>query len=334
MKLPDFSPLSGCNILVTGSTGLIGSTLVHLLMKQSERLGFSVYASGRNVSRAETLFAEYSAQKGFHFIRHDIEQPLQTTEDFHYIIHLASGASPNVMADNPVGIIRSNIIGTDNLLSYGIRHDMKRFLFVSSGEIYGEGVGRPFSETDGGYVDSMRPRSCYPSSKRAAETLCAAYMAQYGADIVVARPCHIYGPSFTENDDRVYAQFIRNVINGEDIVLKSSGTQYRSWLYVDDCVAALLYILFKGQCGEAYNVADENSCLSIRELAEIIAEAGDRRVVCAECPNEELNGSKITKAVFSTEKLRRLGWRPENTFQSAINKILFAISKKSNKESL
>lgn len=322
MNLPDLSPLSGHNVLVTGATGMIGSMLVQTLMEQSARWGYSVYALGRNAERARALFSEYGSRKEFHFIRHDITDQLDVPVDFHYIFHLASGAAPQAMRDDPVGIMKANFIGTDNLLSYGMKHNMKRFLLVSSGEVYGEGVNGAFSETDSGYVDSMRPRSCYPSSKRAAETLCAAYMAQFGADVVVARPCHVYGASFTESDNRAYAQFIRNVVHGEDIVLNSSGTQYRSWLYVEDCVSALLYILLKGERGEAYNVADENSCLTIRELAETIAKIGGRQVVVAGDTGNDSGNSNITRAVFNTEKLRKLGWQPKHTYQEVLSEII------------
>lgn len=322
MNLPDLSPLTGCNILVTGATGLIGSTLVHALMEQSPQIGFSVYALGRNPARAEMLFSEYNSRDEFHFIRHDITNELKEVVDFHYIFHLASGAAPNAMAKNPVGVMKANFIGTDNLLSYGLKHKMKRLLFVSSGEIYGEGCNGAFSETDCGYMDSMQARSCYPSSKRAAETLCAAYRAQFQANIVVARPCHVYGASFTEEDNRAYAQFIQNVVNGEDVVLRSSGEQYRSWLYVKDCVSALLYILLKGECGEAYNVADENSCLTIRELAEIIAKIGGQRVVFAGDSSNSSDGPNISRAVFNTEKLRRLGWSPGYSCQEALAQIV------------
>lgn len=321
MNFPDLSPLTGCNILITGATGMIGSELVHTLMEQSTQFGFSVYALGRNPVRAKMLFSKYDSRDEFHFIRHDITKEFRETVDFHYIFHLASGAAPNVMEENPVGVMRANIIGTDHLLSYGIKHNMKRFLFVSSGEIYGEGCNGAFSETDCGYVDNMQSRSCYPSSKRAAETLCVAYQTQFGADIVVARPCHIYGASFTEEDNRAYAQFIRNVANGEKVVLKSSGRQYRSWLFVKDCVSALLYILLKGASGEAYNVADENSCLTLRELAETIAEIGGQQVVYNGDSCDRRGGSNISRAIFNTEKLRRLGWSPAFSFQEAITSI-------------
>ncbi len=302
--------LSGNNILVTGATGLIGGCLVEALMMNSKR-DYQVYASGRNEQRARLRFNDFADDKAFHFVRYDVMQPLQCDVRFDYIIHAASNASPNFFAKSPVEVIKSNIFGVANLMEYGLSHGMKRFLYVSSGEVYGEGDGRVFTEDYSGYVNCATPRACYPSSKRAAETLCVSYAAEYGADIVIARPCHTYGPHFTEQDNRVYAQFIRNVLSDKDIVMKSTGEQFRSWCYVVDCVSGLLYVLLKGTSGEAYNIADDKSNISIRELAETIATISGRKVVIDQPDvDEKIGYNPVTKSVFSTEKLECLGWRP------------------------
>ena len=302
--------LSGCNILITGATGLIGSTLVEVLMSRVRR-DFKVYACGRNRERAERLFSRYAENNNFQIICCDICEPLATTIDFHYIIHAASGAAPVEFAKHPVEVMMANFIGTQNLLEYGRNHHLKRMLYISSGEVYGEGDGREFEEDYSGYVNPMAARSCYPSSKRAAETLCASYGVEHGLDVVVARPCHVYGPNFTENDNRVYAQFIRNILRGEDIMMKSTGEQFRSWCYVVDCVSALLFILFKGHSNEAYNIADGESNIRIKELAEIVAHIGGKKVVIDIPSGEEKKGFNIVnKSIFSTKKLEGLGWKP------------------------
>lgn len=299
---------NGSNILVTGATGLIGSVLVDTLLTNKE-INCNVYASGRNEERACKLFAKYSNNPNYHFIKHDVNRPLASNVLFDYIVHCASGASPSEYANTPVEVMKSNFMGVSHLLDYGREHGMKRFLYVSSGEVYGEGDGRMFTEEYSGYVDCMSPRSCYPSAKRAAETLCASYVAEYGMDVVVARPCHIYGPRFTESDNRVYAQFIRNVLRDEDIVMKSTGEQFRSWCYVVDCVSALLHILLKGENGQAYNIADETSDISVRELAEMIADICGKKVI-TEIPSEreKVGYNTVTRSIFSTKKLCGLGW--------------------------
>lgn len=319
--------LSGVNILITGATGLIGGCLVDVLMLNSH-IDYNVYASGRNAERAQARFSAYWSDKRFHFISYDVSDKLESNVNFQYIIHAASNASPNFFVQKPVEVIKSNIYGVANLMEYGLSHGMKRFLYVSTGEVYGEGDGRLFTEDYSGYVDCTKPRSCYPSSKRAAETLCASYAAEYGVDVVIARPCHIYGPHFTDSDNRVYAQFIRNVLRGEDIVMKSDGSQFRSWCYVADCISALLHILLKGESGQAYNIADDNSNITIRELAETIAEISGKKVII-ELPdtNEKQGYNPVTKSVFSTDKLRKLGWTPQSSICDGLEKTIKEIKK-------
>lgn len=292
------------NILVTGASGLIGSRLVERLRATGR---YNVFAGTRAWC--------------------DVTKPIQGDTQYHYIIHAASNAAPKAFAETPVDVVKSNLLGVMNLMEYGVAHGMERFLFVSTGEVYGEGDGREFTEDYQGYVDINSPRSCYPSSKRAAETLCAAYAKQYGVDYVIARPCHVYGPSFTKNDNRVYAQFIRNVLNGEDIVMKSTGSQMRSWCYVEDCVNALLLILEKGASGEAYNIADNSSNISIKQLAEMIAEIGGKKVVIDLPSDAEKSGyNPVTKSVFSTEKLMQLGWKVEGTMKEKMQETIKALS--------
>lgn len=314
--------LAGCNILVTGATGLIGSSFVDVLMRNPNK-DYQVYALGRNMQRAQARFFQFKDDPTFHFLCGDVTQPLATDESFHFIIHAASNGSPNFFANSPVEVMKSNIYGVSNLIEYGLAHDMMRFLYVSTGEVYGVNEAAVFDESSYGYVDILETRSCYPSSKRAAETLAMCYAAEYGADVVVARPCHTYGPNFTESDNRVYAQFIRNVLNGDDIVMKSAGTQYRSWCYVDDCVSALLYILLKGKCGEAYNVADKTSVVTIRELAEMIALIAGRKVVM-QVPSEikRKGFTPIRHAVFDTAKLEALGWSVSGTMEEKLRQTI------------
>ena len=314
--------LSGCNILVTGATGLIGSSFVDVLMSNPNK-DYQVYALGRNEKRAQTRFFRFNNDPTFHFLCGDVTLPLASDEPFHFIIHAASNGSPNFFANSPVEVMKSNLYGVSNLIEYGLAHDMKRFLYVSSGEVYGVNEAEVFDESSYGYVDILDTRSCYPSSKRAAETMAMCYVAEYGADVVVARPCHTYGPHFTESDNRVYAQFIRNVLNGDDIVMKSAGTQYRSWYYVDDCVSALLFILLKGKRGQAYNIADKTSVVTIRELAEMIAHIAGRKVVMQVPSDTEKKGfTPIKRAVFDTAKLESLGWSVSGTMEEKLSRTI------------
>ena len=316
--------LSGQKVLVTGATGLIGGCMVDTLM-QNPNIDYDVYASGRDESRARRRFGRFFDNPKFHFLVYDVLKPLDCDLNFDYIIHAASHADPKSFVEKPVEIIRSNIDGLIHLMEYGLTHQMNRLLYISSGEIYGEGNGSVLNEDYSGYVDCLKSRSCYPSSKRAAETLCVSYIEEYGVDAVIARPCHVYGPNFTEKDSRVYAQFIRNILNGSDIVMKSTGQQFRSWCYVVDCVSALFYILLKGEKGQAYNIADKTSSLTIKELAEMVANIGGKSVEMVTPPNTESKGyNVVSNSIFSTEKLESLGWSVDGSMEEKLRKtILF-----------
>lgn len=314
--------LDGSNILITGATGLIGSTLAEVLLSR-ENHNYHVYCGGRDEDRAKKLFYRFRSLPTYHFIQFDVTKPLVSNIRFQFIIHCASGAAPVDFIKYPVEVMKANILGVDHLLDYGKDHGLKRFLYLSSGEVYGEGDGRVFTEDYSGYVNCVLPRSCYPSSKRAAESLCVSYAAEYDLDIVIARPCHVFGPNFTERDNRVCVQFIRNVLRGEDILLKSSGTQYRSWCYVVDCASALLYLLLLGINGEAYNIADPSSTVTIKELASIIASIYGLRVIVEDKQDTEKKGyNPVTKSCFSITKLQRLGWKTCDSLDNNIKKTI------------
>ena len=323
LNLP-WSDLNGKNILVTGATGMICSALVETLMSH-EGQDYHIYASGRNETKVNNVFAKYVHNPYFHFLKHDVREPLDCDTIFHIIIAGAGVASPQLYATDPVSVMKSNFNGVDNLLSYGVNHGLEKFLYVSSGEIYGEGDGRVFTENYSGYVNCATLRACYPSAKRATETLCIAYGHQYGIDVRIARPCHIYGPNFSSSDKRVYAQFIRNVIAGEDIVMKSTGAQFRSWCYVVDCVSALLYILLMGDKFQAYNVADESSNITIKELGEMIAAiAGKKLIINLPDDVERAGFNVVTKSLFSTRKLQALGWSVDGNMKDKMKAVIDA----------
>ena len=205
------------------------------------------------------------------------------------------------------------------------KHCGKRLLYVSSGEVYGQGDVSisAFKEEYAGYVNALSPRSCYPLSKRTTENLCVSYWKQYGGETVIVRPCHTYGPCMTTTDNRAHVQFFHNALDGEDILLKSAGRQMRSYNYVADCVAGLLTVLINGEPGEAYNLANPESRLTIAQLAAKIAKAESKKVVFEDPTSVEIaNQSPIAKQVLDTQKLEKLGWKPAFSIEEGISHTL------------
>ena len=295
--------LQGHSLLVAGATGLVGACVVDIAMADPHR-NLQVFAAGRNRRRAEKRFAAYANDPRFSFVEIDVTQPIVGETPYDYIIDAASNASPNFFKQQPVEVIKANIDGVAHLLDYGRQHGLRKMVYVSSGEIYGQGDGHAFTETSSGYVDCATPRACYPSSKRAAETLCIAYATEYGTPVTIARLCHTYGPGFTESDNRVFAQFFRNVLRGEDIVLKSRGEQYRSWLYVVDS-------------------ADAKGNITIRQLAEQVAAWAKRKVVFdIPATADQGNTTPVTRATFDTSKIEHTGWKPLFDISTGLNHSL------------
>lgn len=318
--------LQGKAVLVTGASGTIGSFLVDVLLycNRENHMHIRIYAAGRNVERLASRFDGMRTDE-LQFVSYDAGEPLSFEIQMDYIIHAAGKAFPAAFNRDPVGTITENVGGTFRLLEYGRSHGAKRLLYVSSGEVYGQGDLSldSFDESYCGYLDTTAPRSCYPQSKRLVETLCASYTKQYGFETVIVRPCHTYGPWMTDQDNRANVQFVRNVLRGEDITLNSPGTQMRSYCYVADCVSAILTVLLKGKSGEAYNSANHDARITIAGFARVVAEAANRQVIFADPNAEDLaNRTPIAKQVLSTDKVEALGWHGKYPVDTGVRHVL------------
>ncbi|MDC7236536.1 MAG: NAD-dependent epimerase/dehydratase family protein [Sphaerochaetaceae bacterium] len=323
----NFELLMNSSILVTGASGMIGSVIIDTLLLSNEllNLNIKIFALSRDKKSLIHRFKSNINNPLFSLIVNDINTPLNTSYNFDYIIHAASNAYPKAFSIDPVGTIMTNINGVNNLLNYGKNHNIKRFLFVSSGEVYGQAKENiaAFEEDYSGYVNPINPRSCYPNGKRAAETLCISYRSQYDLDTVIARPCHTFGPSATAKDNRAASQFIQRITQDKDIIMKSDGLQLRSYIYVSDCVSALFSILLNGECGKAYNVANKNSNVTIREIAQQLANSSNKKIIFENPSDKERDSfNPISKSVLDSTKLESLGWKARYNVRDALNRTV------------
>ena len=313
LELP-WEKLSGKRVAISGATGMIGAFLVDVLMRKNDLsgLGCDVVALGRSAEKARDRLP-YFGRDHFAFEEGSVTSAgYRPAADADYVLHLASSTHPRQYATDPIGTIRANVDGLQNLLEYSAACGA-RLLFASSVEIYGQNRGdvERFCEDYCGDIDCNTLRACYNESKRLGEAMCQAYRSQRGVEAVIARIARVYGPTLLPDDSKALSQFIRRSLLGEDVVLKSEGAQRFSYLHVADAVSGLLYVLLCGEDGEAYNLADEGSDIALKDLAGLVADAGDVKVVFDLPDAQEAAGySKATLALMDGTKAKALGWLP------------------------
>lgn len=321
--------LKNKKILITGAGGLICSALVDqfMMLNQKYKYNISVYAAGRSKQKINERFFLWKDNDKFQYVRYDALDLFTSDILFDYIIHGAGLSSPNAYSEHPAETMLSNFIGIKNLLELIRRSGDGRLLYISSSEVYGKKNGNmSYSEGEYGYVDILNPRACYPSSKRASETLCAAYKKEYGTDFVIVRPGHIYGPTMTAVDNRAASEFLRDAKAGKNIIMKSPGAQLRSYCYVIDCANAVLSTLINGKSGEAYNISNPESIVTIREFAECVAkEAGVQIIFENATDQEKASYNLMTNSSLKSTKIEGLGWKGLFSLQSGVRNTLTSI---------
>lgn len=309
-----WNSLAGKTVAISGATGMIGSFLIDVLMRKNaeEGLGCGVLALGRSEARARERLP-YFGRPGFAFEELDVSVPgTSPRARADYILHLASATHPRAYASDPIGTIEGNVFGLANLLRYA-RASGATLLFASSVEVYGENRGdvERFAEDYCGYLDCNTARAGYNEAKRLGEAMCQAWRSQEGVPVRIARIARVYGPTLLPTDTKALSQFIHRALAGEDVVLKSDGTQRYSYLHVADAVSGLLHVLLKGADGAAYNLADPSSDTMLRDLARLVADAGGVDLVFDLPDAAEAAGySPATLALMDGSKARHeLGWR-------------------------
>ena len=330
-NIPEIDKLYNKKILITGATGMLCSPVVDIisLLNREKNAGIELTIAGRNEQRCCDRFKGALDDGDYKFIQYDANSAAKLDVKADYIIHGASNADNRRFLKEPVETLLSNIIGLKALLDLAAENKGSRLLFVSSSEVYGNrerfsyAADGEIAEDEYGYVDILSSRSCYPSGKRAAESLCASYIDEYDVDAVIVRPGYIYGPTISETDSRASAAFTLDAASGRDIVMKSKGEQQRSYCYMLDCASALLSVLVKGECGEAYNISNKDSIVSIKDVAECLAEKSGVKVVF-EIPSEEEKKSfnPMKNSVLDATKLESLGWKAYFGLEEGIERTL------------
>lgn len=333
----DWTFYENSTIFVTGATGLIGSMLIKNIMYCNYRKGLQikVVAACRNLVKAKQIFGKLVESKLLEIYIGDIISPIEYNKKIDYIFHTASITSSKEMIHYPVETIQTAYQGTYNILKLGVDNKVKGIVYLSSMEVYGN-VNKEscyVHEKDLGIIDIGNVRSSYSEGKRICECMCTAFYTQYGLHVKIARLAQTFGVGVMKNDNRVYAQFARSIINKRNIVLHTDGESEGNYCYIADAIKALLILGYKGKEGEAYNVVNESTHMRIKDMAELVANlATVPTKIVYDIPMENKYGyAPPTKMKLSSEKIRQLGWSPSVNMEEAYRRmILDMISREEN----
>lgn len=306
--------------LITGITGYIGSLIAKKVMQSDEYTHEKVhiYAFVRDIKKAQDILKNYNC-KHLTLIEMDICSneyiSVMLDKSIDYIIHCAATTQSFQMVSNPVETADGIVLGTRNMLELAHLLHVKSMVYLSSMEVYGcvSDIGRNRKEDELGHILLESARSCYSLGKRMAEHYCHIYQQQYNVPVKIARLAQTFGRGVNLEDNRVYMQFARAVVEERDIVLYTQGLSMGNYCDSDDVVNAIFTILKKGVSGETYNVSNEENTMCIRKMAELVAHqiAKDKIKVRTELKDiEKIGYAPETNLRISSEKLCRLGWKP------------------------
>lgn len=321
-------------VLITGATGLIGSQLVKLLacISRKRNINIHVLAMVRDYEKAQRILRNILHRDNIQLVYGDILRKISYEGHVDYIIHTASVTSSQFFVKYPVETIDIAINGTKNVLEFAKEKNVQSIVYVSSLEIYGvPTVNIPIDETAYGYIDPLQVRSSYSEGKRLAECLCCSYAAEYNVPAKIARLSQTFGAGVEYNDTRVFAEFARCVIEHRDIVLHTRGNTVRTYCYTRDALIALLIILFKGNIGEAYNVANENTKISIKDMATLVCSLSKENIkVQFDCPSDLSMYGYNPEMIIALDctKLKKIGWSPTINLKEMFNRLIGSMALK------
>lgn len=337
----EWGKLNNKTVLITGASGMLATYLVYTLMGLNikQNLNIKVIGLVRNEKKARAKFLEFLNHKNFKLLIQDVTLPIDIKDEIDFIVHAAGNASPKSILSDSVGIIKANTIGTINVLELAKEKKVKNILYLSTREVYGKmlpGVNS-IKEEDYGFLNCKELRACYPESKRVSETMFESYYHQYNVPYNIVRLAHAYGPGMDINDDgRVMADLISDVVNYRDIVLKSDGSAVRAFCYINDAVCGMFKVMLEGEIGEAYNIANETEPFMIRDVAkQLVSLFDDRKIsVVYDIPKEQGVGySKMGRVKLDTSKLEVLGWECKINLKEGLTRTVksFDITQKDDR---
>lgn len=317
--------LGGKTFLITGATGLIGSVMVKCLLELNRQkgLGIKVIAVVRSLEKAQKVFAEEAAQIKFYQMGLT-EIGIDSIRDHvDSVVHLASPTASKYFVEHPVETLRTAIEGTTAVLDFAKEVEVEGVVYASSLETYGSNHNDDFIKEDfQGYVNPVEVRSSYNIGKRTCECLCHAYAKEYGVNVMIARLTQTFGAGIAETENRVFAQFARSAIKGENIEMHTTGESAKPYCYTSDAVSAMLHLLLLGEKGEAYNIANKDSYISIRDMAYFVRDEFNPNIKIEITPKEDQGYAPKTKLRLNTEKLEKLGWKPKYGLKEMFERLI------------
>lgn len=328
----DWSVFAGKRVLITGASGFLPAYLVETLLylNRTRNLDIQVTALVRNRENFEQRFAHHLASSNLAALVQDVSKPIMLDLPHHFMIHAASQASPKYYGADPVGTLTANVLGTMQLLELARSHPVISFMYFSSGEVYGETKSVPTKESDYGYIDPTSVRSCYAESKRMGENMCVSWHAQHQVPAKIVRPFHTYGPGMKLDDGRVYADFVRDIIENRPIVLKSAGTASRAFCYLADATAGFFTVLLNGENGIPYNVGNSQAEISIKDLADLLVDIfPEKRLWVEKNGIHAENGylqSPISRNCPDISRIKALGWAPKTSLADGFKRTIESYS--------
>lgn len=302
--------------LVTGATGYIGSMLIKRLVEFKDT---TVTAIVRNENKGKKMLP-----KEVEIIVSDVADAVNMSGingDYDCIIHCASETKSKNMIDFPVETALGIVVGTKNILELAKRCHVKSMVFLSSMEVYGvsDTFGRKrTSEGELGDIDIFNARSCYPMGKRMAESLCYYYYKEHGIPVKIARLAQVFGKGILPDDNRVFAQFARSVVNNNDIIVNTDGMSMGNYCEICDAMDAVMILLDQGNNGESYNIVNEDNTMTIRDMAKLVANEvakGSINVTINQGEGAGFGYARQTKLMLSGEKMMALGWKPKKSLK-------------------